>query len=628
MLNLIKKKKSFAATAILAVAAGLLSVPSALAASQADTLTMSSNSTSTTVGNTVTINVTQTFIAQSASDTLTATISLVSSPAGSVQVPSVTSLGVGNTNTVPSVTGFVSTSGALAAGLVTGVTTVSITPSHAGVYVVRATPAVVSGGGTLQAVPQNWTINVAAVPAVTAGNSTVTLNANQGVSTGADTPVTASMVANSTPGAQVATIVTVSKNNVPTDLSASTTLTATITGPGTLGFGGNTGTNNVSVAALPMSGRAITGLVGQNLIGVFSDGTAGTATITISAGTTVLATKTVTFAGAATTYLATSMIPNLQIGANGVDGSSTNYAVAVKVTDAASNLVANGTTVWATSSAPSVATVTASATTVGGYVYFAVQGLTTGSANIVFGSTQTSPAVTTSQAVKVTSSVASSVTLTFDKANYAPGEKMVLTLTAKDSSNEGVADTTLYTNFLAASATSSVALQGTLPTVTPVFKAGVATYTLYAPLTAGTFHVLATTGTTANLATPVKSLQLDAMASVVQDTSTTDALKAQITALLAQITANNLSNETAQAALKAQLDAVMAQNTAQAAANAAQVTANAAQLAVIQALNTTITKLNLKLNPPLKTLVCVKGTTVKKVKAVKPVCPTGYKVKK
>jgi hypothetical protein len=601
--------KNVAVGAVVALGFGVLSVVPASAAHQADTLTIASATSNAIVGTPVSTTVNQSFIASGNSDSLTVTASLVSGPAGSVALPVLTSAGVGNVNTTPVINGFVSSSTAVAGVYTTGITTVTLTPTHAGTYVMRFTPAVSGGGGTLQATPVIWTVTVSAVAPADAAHTTATVNAGQGVATGADTVVSASSVANFTAGAQAATIAVVAKNASSTDVTTSTALTVTISGPGALGFGGNSGVNNVAVGSLPEQGRALTGLAGQNLIGVFSDGTSGVATITISTGSTVLATKTVTFAGVAKTYTATNNLTNLLVGANGTNGSSSSNAIAVKVLDASGNTVANGTTVYATSSNTSVATVSASQTTTGGYAYFAVQGITSGNANITFGDTASNPTITTISPVIVSSSVASTVTLSFDKASYGPGEKMILTLTAKDASGLGLPDAGVYTNFLAATATSNLAVQGTMPGVTPTFVAGIATYTLYAPATAGTVSVFATTGTSGNLAVAAQKLNLTASATVVApgDTTITDLLKKQITDLQAAAIASAATNAAAIAALKVQMDALSASNTA--------------SLTLIASLNKTILNLNAQLKVSFSK--CVKGNVTKYVKGAK--CPTGYK---
>jgi hypothetical protein len=82
-----------------------------------------------------------------------------------------------------------------------------------------------------------------------------------------------------------------------------------------------------------------------------------------------------------------------------------------------------------------------------------------------------------------------SVKLSTDKATYAPGEKMTLTVSALGSDAKAAADD-IYTNLLSAAGLSgSTSLGGTLPGASVATVNGVKTYTLYAPLVSGTFTI-------------------------------------------------------------------------------------------------------------------------------------------
>lgn len=503
----------------------------------------------------------------------------------------------------------------------TGTAAIVLTSSALGTQTITATP-LDNNGTPGTAVTHTITWISTSTTAVNASTSTVVM------AIGTGTPAVAAVddviVAPKTPGTQVANILVSPKDSNSTAL-AGQTLSATITGPGMMAW------SNTSAVAVGNARATSITLTTETAawLGINSDGTAGTTVVTITDGSTVLATKTLTFTGSASNYVVASSFSNLQVGANGANNSSASNAIAVKVTDVNGNPVVNGTTVYATSANTSVATVATSLNTVAGYVYFAVQGVSSGTTSILFTDqpTGTTPTVSaTATSVKVTSVVASAVTLTLDKASYAPGEKMVLTLSAKDSAGNGIADTGVYTNFLATGGiTTNVALQGDPITgVSPTFANGVVKYTLYAPATAGTVNIFATTGTSANLAVAAQKVSLTATASVVADTSNIDALKAQIQVLqdaaakAATDAATNAAlvataNAATQAALTVQLKALQA--------------SNASALALIKSLTKTINALNLKLNS--KTIVCTKYHAVNKtVKGLKPVCPTGYKLKK
>ena len=431
--------------------------------------------------------------------------------------------------------------------------------------------------------------------AASATNSTSIINAGTTTTGTAD----ATVIADKATGTQRATIVVKAKDANGNALNGQT-LSATISGPGLI----SAGTSNAAGTARAVSATLTSTDTGY--IGVNSDGTAGVATITVSLGSTVIATETITFTGAAASYAVTSKYSNLLVGSNGTDGSSSGYAYAVKVTDANGNAVVDGTTVYATSGTTTVATITASQTTTSGYAYFAVTGVAAGSSTITFANDATAPTVTATATAKVTSIVASTVEMAFDKATYVPGEKMVLTITAKNASGEGIADSGTYTNFLAATATSNVALQGTLPGATPTFVAGVATYTLYAPLAAGPVVVTATTGTSANLATAVQGLALSASATV-SGGEAAEAAQAAADAAAEAIDAANAATDAANLAAEAADAATVAAEEARDAADAAT--------AAVEELATQVATLMAALKAQITTLANTVAKIAKKVKA-------------
>lgn len=621
--------KRLTISTIAAIGFGLLSVVPSTAVVQADTLTLASAAITVANGATATVNVTQTFLGLTG-DTMTVTATLVSGPVGNAVIPTlVTNPGLTVNGTTPTGSGtqavtFSNNVSPSVYSQSTAVHTVTLTtPSVAGTYTIRLTP---SRGDTLTpvATPQIWTVTVG----VAAADSTSTAYKGVGVVAGTIlTDPTAINVAMAVAGTAAANIaVTPLLNSV----ASSVALTASITGPGNVSIG------TLGAAAVGKIQTESSASSALRYVNVWADGTAGTSVVTISQGSNVIATKTITFSGTPVTFAATQSFSNLQVGANGTNNSSTSNAIAVKVTDVNGNLAVNGTTVYAASANPAVATVATSLNTVGGYAYFAVQGISAGSTSILFTNqpTGTTPTVSiTVTGVKVTSIVASTVTLTLDKATYAPGEKMVLTLSALDASGDGIADTGVYTNFLtAAGITTNVAIQGDVLTgVSPTFTNGQKKYNLYAPASAGTINIFATTGSSANLVTAAQALALVATATVVADTTVTDALKAQIQAL--QTAATKAAEDAATAAATATTNAV-ALATANASAQAAltaQLTAlqtsNDSALALITSLTKTINKLNLKLNS--KKITCTKyGKPNKIVKGLKPVCPRGYKLKK
>ena len=85
-------KTTFKRIALVTVAAlgfGLLSVVPSTAVQQADTLTLSATTSTASVGSTVSVTLTQTFVGAN-SDTMSVTASLTSAPTGNVAMPVIT----------------------------------------------------------------------------------------------------------------------------------------------------------------------------------------------------------------------------------------------------------------------------------------------------------------------------------------------------------------------------------------------------------------------------------------------------------------------------------------------------------------------------------------------------------
>lgn len=555
--------KRIALVAVAVTGFGLVSAVPSFAASQADTLSFVSTTSTGVIGTSVSAVFAQSFIATNTADELTTTASLVSAPAGSVVLPTLAIGGGTEVNADRTGTGgLVSVTNAVLAAptYTTGYTTASFIPTHSGTYVIKFTPTVTGGSGILQATALTWTVVIAATPAVTAANSSSITNSGIVVNGLVDAAVAKPMAAVNAAGGQAATIVVTAKNSSNTDLTASTVLTATISGPGNLGFGGGAGP---AVGAIVPQGRAITaGAAGYNYIGVFADGTAGVSTITISAGTTVLATETVSFYGAVVSY------------AN-VPANSLNTIPTAATTAAALNIVAldaNGVVVPSkiltmTSSNTAViasGTVSSSLTKTAADISLTTLAAT-GVVTLTFSDSTATIAATTTATITVSSgAITTSVpSLSFDKATYAPGEKMVLTLSAKDASGLPVPTITAASLLTAAGLVSNTALQG-FPAIPLIGSTtdGSISWNVYAPLISGDVTV---NGVGANTAATV----LTATATV-----TGGAIDSAIDAANAATDAANYAADAADAATTAAQEAT-------AAATAAQDSADAATAAVV-----------------------------------------------
>jgi hypothetical protein len=346
-----------------------------------------------------------------------------------------------------------------------------------------------------------------------------------------------------------ATIVVTPLNAAGTAIAA-TALSVTVTGPGSVAVGANLAaitTANVG------TGRAVTGAAGSYTIGVFADGTSGVSTITISSGTTVLATETVTFYGAAAKITPTVVNSVLKIGAN-------TGAVTALVTDANGVLVP-GVTVYASSNTDATiddAYVASTAvSTAAGLVSFDLTGVAKGTAAITLTLNSTSAGTSTVSALagtmRVSDGVVTKVDYKFDKDSYAPGAPAVITATVSNA--DGVMPAGSYTVLTAAGVTANYTV-GSLPStaVLAVGSTGAATYTVTIPVgISGDLQLAGTASATTIAATFGKA----AIVNVAQDTAqaAVDAAAEAIDAANAATDAANAAAEAADAATAAAQDA-------------------------------------------------------------------------
>jgi trimeric autotransporter adhesin len=513
--------KRIALVAVAALGLGVLSsVPSQAVINQ-DLLTLSATTASQTTAETSTASsatATFTFLG-SAFDSASVTASLVSGPTGNTALPFLAVVESSSAATT-TLSGLTAASNAPLKLIDTSVSAAVVSykarvylsldqtngtsaPAVPGTYVVKLTPAVISAGSTLSgASAQTLTITVTTAATqdkvASVANSTTYIWAGNGANkllASADSAVVNVKTSSLGAGTQVATLYTTQKNAAGT--AADESVTATITGAGILG----TGTTAGSIAA---AGRSLS-IVNGSYVAVFADGTAGVGTITLTGATSglVLSTKTVTFTATTPTSFGPSTIAATDSSVIAVAGTTKVWAKALEGVNTVQGLTGS-TDIWAFSDATSIATVGTVGSFDATYGYpVTVTGVAVGTANIVFGNASTLAASTIKSApvaVRVGSGVASNVTLTTDKATYAPGEKITLTVTILDSTGKAVVGATSYANiFTSAGVTASINLaSGTLPTGTISDYSNTTntkTYTLYAPVTGGTLTFSATGGT-------------------------------------------------------------------------------------------------------------------------------------
>jgi len=341
---------------------------------------------------------------------------------------------------------------------------------------------------------------------------------------------------------------------------------------------------------------------------VFSTGTAGTATVTVTALNAGLTwTKTLTFYGAATTMeVGTSKYKIARAG-----GFTTGSMFTVTLKDAGGRAVPGQTIVVSSSDYGVIASGTCvdavGLSTDGTYACgLTTSALSTSGQSATVTMTHTTAAlaeITTTYAVTTGGSV-STVVLTTDKETYEPGEKMVITATAKDASGNPV-----YDGASGPSLTANKSLGGTLSM--NVYVAGVSTSQtrssttglvtaadrIYAPAASGKFRISGLDGLG----------DVISVEPTVADDGATAAATAASDAALEAIDAANAATDAANLAAEAADAATVAAEEARDAADAAT--------AAVEALASEVATLMAALKAQITTLAKTVAKIAKKVKA-------------
>ena len=411
--------------------------------------------------------------------------------------------------------------------------------------------------------------------------------------------------------------------SAPWTTDAATTLTALVTAA------------DGSLATVSVGGDVTTSANPFALVYVFANGTAGTTSVEISDATTgiVLGTKSVTFYG--TTPAKIAVTQNYKVAtANTELGAATTTAgsgsVTIAATDANGNPVAGILNTAGSSSSAGwyiTSSNTACISTTLGTINVSAAGAAAtddpagsyeldvkGAAGAASGCTSTvvfnlyvSSTLTLSTApltFAVGGTSIASVALTTDAASYVPGQKVTLTLTAKDSSGNAVADgsygvwgntstTTALTPITASAQLTSNPFAIAASTANSyAIVGGVATATFYAPYTDGDVSLTSTLGATnSGLAAALQGTTLAATFAVSTGASTAsqaavDAANEATDAANAATDAANNAMDSADAAQQAALDAGDKADAALAAVTdlATKVSAIASQIASLSAL--------------------------------------------
>jgi hypothetical protein len=370
-------------------------------------------------------------------------------------------------------------------------------------------------------------------------------------------------------------------------------VTATITGSGLITLANGTGTGSTGTVRTASLTATTMASSSQAVIGVSADGTRGVGTITITAGGVTIATKTVTFYGAVATLTATQGVGVMRSGRTASSTASdftlgttdatltpaagitatTAVNISIVAKDIDGNVVPLATAPTADiSDALVIGAVTITDCTGGGALTVCAAGAgnyiasTTSAIGGVSGAKGTVTFKTPNPAAAGTfistaalpfslggTALGGTVTMTLDKATYEPGERVIITYTAKDAAGNPVRDWTAVGT--PASNKAMVGINGT-----GVYVAGShiygdgATELTYAPTAPGPFTLTVSTGT-------ATGATITATATVADDAATAAASAAGDAAAEATDAANaatdaaNAAAEAADAATAAAQDA-------------------------------------------------------------------------
>jgi hypothetical protein len=182
---------------------------------------------------------------------------------------------------------------------------------------------------------------------------------------------------------------------------------------------------------------------------IYSDGTAGDATIDISTPTITFPQKKITFFSTTISKLTVvNGAPTLKVGSNTMTALGVG-TVWVKATDANGNNVtsaATGTGVFAYSSNTAIVSDTATTCTYNStttYYHCSLTGVAAGTATITIGNVSSGIGNATvkgdkTASVTVQSKTAATLSLAFDKTSYQPGERGFIYISAKDSDGKQI----------------------------------------------------------------------------------------------------------------------------------------------------------------------------------------------
>jgi hypothetical protein len=360
-------------------------------------------------------------------------------------------------------------------------------------WLISATPYVAGVKGT--PVTTTYTITIAALDSESEVASSGTSKAFMSSSGTVAPTVDASISAVATASTTIRGYVYVNLLNTESAQAVeSVTITTTI---GSIGANGGTAPIGKNVTLQYATG-------GANYYPIFSDGTAGTAVITVKSASVTFTNKAITFYAAVPATLVASVL-------NSVPGvGTTSSAVAVVPKDSNGNLWGGSMAIYSdtlgTISDTGTACVNALASA--GVYICPVTGVIAGAAKVTVRDA-TLAVVSNAVSLTVSAATAATVKLVWDKASYAPGEKATLAVQVLDSTGKLV-PANVFANLFAAGGISLSSAAGngsdtltaiSVTTSSPAAGAiGTSTepqklYTVYMPAAGATIKASATGGT-------------------------------------------------------------------------------------------------------------------------------------
>jgi hypothetical protein len=489
-----------------------------------------------------------------------------------------------------------------------------------GAYVYTAVVTPYTGGaaavaGTPVQVDLTFTVNLTAAAAAAASGTIDPSKSTAFLGTAAGATADASI-------SKVATAATTAHGYInvitktSTSLQAPESVTITVTGPGL-----------VCNPAATVCGKSITHAAdGNDDFPVRADGTAGVASIVVKTTTVTFPAKTITFyAKAAKTITALVNAPVISVGVNGTELTAPIWASAV---DADGNVWGGAAYVYASTAADALIA-GSNATPVACFFIASVglhacpvSGVAKGTASLkVIDAATVALATATSNAVdlRVSTGVATTAKLSFDKATYAPGEKAQVRVQVLDEAGLAMPAKAISNGFTADIATTKAFASGTLAnsatitidaatSATSETNAGHDTWVVYMPMSNGEVTISATGSTGLGLAGRVA---LSATATVTNNdpavAAATAAAEAAADAAAEAIDAANAATDAANLSAEAADAATVAAEEARDAADAAT--------AAVEELATQVATLMAALKAQITTLANTVAKIAKKVKA-------------